>query len=232
MPPPGARASDTGVVDECCAPRTPDGYEREFDARFASNLARRYRRKGPTPTAQRILDFAASHGLEGASVLEVGGGIGEIQLELLKRGAARTTNLELSGAYETEAARLIDEARLGGRVTRMVGVDLAVSPDDVVEPADIVVLNRVVCCYPDYERLLGAAARHARHAVIFSHPPRTAFTRVALWLDNLAYRLTRRTYRGFVHPPDAMVGVLARNGIDVRYRHRGRVWCVVGAVRA
>ena len=218
-------------MDECCSAPTPDGYEQEFDARFARKLAREYRRHGLTPTARRIVDFAGSNDLHGATVLEIGGGIGDIQLELLLRGASRTTNLELSGAYEAEAMRLLDEKGLRGRAARVVGVDLALSPD-AVEPADIVVLNRVVCCYPDYDALLTAAARHARRAVVFSHPPRTWFTRALLWAGNLMYRVTRNPYRGFVHPPESMIDVLARHGFTPRYRHRDRVWSIVGAVRA
>ena len=130
-------------MDECCSARTPDVYEREFDARFARKLAREYRRHGLTPAARRIVDFAGSNDLDGATVLEIGGGIGDIQVELLLRGASRTTNLELSGAYEAEAMRLLDEKGLRGRAARVVGVDLAVSPADI-EAADIVILHRVV----------------------------------------------------------------------------------------
>jgi magnesium-protoporphyrin O-methyltransferase len=179
-------------------------YEQEFDARFARRLAKEYRRHGLTPAAQRIVDFADSTGLEGASVLEIGGGIGNIQVELLARGAARTTNLELSGAYEDEAARLLDERGLR---------------------------TRVVCCYSDYDALLTAAATHARHAVVFSHPPRTWFTRASRWASSLMYRLTRNEYRWFVHPPESMIEVLARHGFAPSYRHHDRVWSVVGAVR-
>ncbi len=211
--------------------RTPDGYEQEFDARFARRLAREYRHDGLTPSARRIVDFADSNGLAGASVLEIGGGIGDIQVELLLHGASRTTNLELSGAYEAEAARLLDEQGLRGRATRVLGVDLAVSPD-AVEPADIVILHRVVCCYPDYDALLTAAARHARRAVIFSHPPRTWFTRALLGAANLMYRLTGNPYRAFAHSPESMIEVLGQHGFEPRYRYRDRVWSVVGAVRA
>ena len=73
--------------------------------------------------AQRIVDFADSNGLDGASVLEIGGGIGDIQVELLRRGASRTTNLELSGAYEAEALRLLEERGMAERATRVLGVD-------------------------------------------------------------------------------------------------------------
>ena len=217
-------------MDECCAPGTPEGYDDLFDARFARRIARDYRKSGLTTPARNIVDVARSADLEGATVLEIGGGIGQIQLELLLQGAARTTNLELSGQYETEAAKLLDEHDLRGRVSRLVGVDLAATPD-AVGPADIVILHRVVCCYPHYEALLTAAAGHARRAVIFSHPPRNAFSRFMVWTENTRYRITGNPFRAFIHPPESMIGVLTRNGLDPRYRRPDRRWPVVGAVR-
>ncbi|MDQ2913869.1 MAG: SAM-dependent methyltransferase [Chloroflexota bacterium] len=136
----------------CCNPR---GCDQFFSPRFARRMAKRYRKRGLDKTAQRMVEFLEQRGIEGATVLEVGGGVGEIQIELLKRGAARTVNLELSSAYDAEAERLLREAGLEERAERRLH-DIAVEPD-AVEPADVVVLHRVVCCYPDYERLLGAA---------------------------------------------------------------------------
>ncbi|WP_341998334.1 SAM-dependent methyltransferase [Microbacterium sp. LWH7-1.2] len=218
-------------MDECCAPHVPEGYDREFNARFARRLAHRYRRDGLTPSAALVLDFADSIGLAGASLLEIGGGIGDIQLEALKRGASRTTNVELSTAYEPEAARLLDEAGLRDRVTRMLGVDLASTPE-AVERADIVVLHRVVCCYRDYERLLGAAAGRAKQAVVFSHPPRTLFARFSARAINAWYTLTGNPYRAYAHVPDAMIAVLTGRGLEPRYREVSGPWHIVGAVRA
>ena len=217
-------------MDECCAPRTPEGYDREFDDRFARRLARRYHRDGLTPSARLVLDFADTVGLRGASVLEIGGGIGDIQLEALKRGAVHATNVELSPAYEPEALRLLDEAGLRDRATRMLGVDLAVTPD-AVGPSDIVVLHRVVCCYPDYRRLLAAAAGHGRLAVVFSHPGSTLWTRTASRAINALYTLTGNPYRSFAHDPREMEDVLMQHGFKPRYRRRSGPWHVVGAVR-
>ena len=217
-------------MDECCGPPSPDGYAEVFDARYAGKVARRYRRRGLTSTEQRLVGFLASTGIEGASVLEVGGGVGEVQLELLARGAARTTNLELSAAYEEDAKRLIDAAGVADRVRRILGVDLASSPDSV-DSADVVVLHRVVCCYPAYERLLGAAADRSLRTIVFTHPPRTIWTRAAVGVGNLMVGFSGRSYRGFVHSPEAMADVVRRHGFELRYRHRGLSWCVVGAVR-
>ena len=176
-----------------------------------------------------MVEFLERRGIEGASVLEVGGGVGEIQIELLKRGAARAVNLELSPAYDAEASLLLQEADLQDRAERRLH-DIAVDPQDV-EPADVVVLHRVVCCYPDYERLLGAVAAHARRLVVFSYPPRNVMSRAWVAVANLVFRLLRREYRTFVHPPAAMLAVLEERGLRDAFASHSFVWQVAGLER-
>ena len=168
-----------------------------------------------------MVDFLRQCGIEGATVLEIGGGIGEIELELLKAGAARAQNLELSRAYEQQARELAEEAGLAERVAWRIH-DIAADPESV-EPADIVVLHRVVCCYPDYERLLGAAADRTRRALVVSHPPRNALSRAVYGGFNLVMWLMRSSFRGFAHDSAAMRDVLERHGLRRTYEHRGRL---------
>jgi len=201
-----------------------------FGDRFARRVARRYRRHGLDPTRQRLIEFLVDRGIEGASVLEIGGGVGEIQVELLRRGAAEVTNLEISANYEAEAARLLEQSGLRDRVSRRF-VDIATSPSEV-EQADVVVLHRVVCCYPDYQRLLTAAGSHARRLLVFSHPPRNPVSRALMGGENLLRRLRRNDFRTFVHPPAAMLATLQAQGLTVADRHRGLAWRVVGLERA
>ena len=200
-----------------------------FGDRFARHVAKRYRKKGLGRTEQRIIDVLVSRGIVGASVLEIGGGVGELQLELLRAGAARATNLELVDAYDEYALGLAADAGLGDRIERRI-VDIAVDPQGV-EPADVVVLHRVVCCYPDVERLLSAAADHTQDVIVLSHPPRNAVTIAALGVQNAVFRLMGRTYRSFVHRPELMVEVLERHGLRVVHTHRGLAWHVVALSR-
>jgi magnesium-protoporphyrin O-methyltransferase len=213
-------------VTSCCNPR---GCDQFFGPRFARRVAKRYRKRGLDKTAQRIVEFLQARGIEGATVLEIGGGIGEIQIELLKRGAARTVNLELSPAYEEEAAILLRELGLEERAERRIS-DIATGADSI-EPADMVVLHRVVCCYPDYERLLHASAAHARHLVIFSYPPRNPISRLAVAAQNLISRLLRKEFRTFTHPPAAMLSVLEHRGLRPTFAHHALVWQVAGLER-
>jgi 2-polyprenyl-3-methyl-5-hydroxy-6-metoxy-1,4-benzoquinol methylase len=214
-------------VGGCC---DRGGYEEIFGPRFARRQAQRYRKRGLDGAAQRMVDFLTTNGIAGATVLEIGGGVGEIQLELLRRGAARATNLELVETYDAPAAELAAESGMTGRLTRR-RLDIVATPEEV-EPADVVVLHRVVCCYPDYSRLLGAAADHARRLLVFSHPPRNPISRAVVATQNSICRMAGRSFRAYTHPPAAMAQVLSRHGLQVNYRHRASVWQVVGAERA
>ena len=205
------------------------GCDRLFNEKFARRMAKRYRKRGLDKTARRMVAFLEQRGLEGVTVLEVGGGVGEIQIELLERGAARTLNLELSPGYDEEAARLLRERGLQERAERRLQ-DIAVEPESV-EPADVVVLHRVVCCYPDYERLLGAVAGRARQAVVFSYPPRNVLSRAWVAGANLVLRVMRREYRTFAHPPRAMLEVLERRGLHKTFAGRSLVWRIAGLER-
>ena len=211
------------LMGGCCE---PEGYAATFGVAFSRRLARRYRRRGLDRTATRIVDVVAEHGVAGASVLEVGGGVGAIQLELLRRGAARTTNLELVEAYEADAAALAREAGVADRVTRR-RIDLAQSPG-AVEPHDVVVLHRVVCCYPDHHALLTAAAAHAGRLLVFSHPPRNLLSRAAAAGENLLFRLRGSPFRTYTHPPDAMMAAARSSGLELAYHRRGLAWHIVG----
>jgi magnesium-protoporphyrin O-methyltransferase len=213
-------------VSGCCDPR---GCDKFFGRRFAKRTAKRYRKRGLDKTARHMVAFLEQHGVEDAAVLEIGGGVGEIQIELLKRGAARTTNLELSPGYDDEANALLREAGLEQRSDRLIH-DIAAGRDGI-EPADVVVLNRVVCCYPDYERLLAAAAAHSRRLLVFSYPRRNPVTRLFVVGQNVVFAVMRREFRTFAHPPSAMLAVLERDGMRRTFEQRGAVWQIAGLER-
>jgi cyclopropane fatty-acyl-phospholipid synthase-like methyltransferase len=98
----------------CC----PSGdYPRFFNQRFARRLANRYTKHGLDKTARTMVQFLQALDLQGASVLEIGGGVGEIEIELLQAGAARAQNLELSPAYQNQARELAGQAGLQGGST-------------------------------------------------------------------------------------------------------------------
>jgi predicted TPR repeat methyltransferase len=211
-------------VTGCCA---KSGYARLFDERQARKDAKHYRRSGLDPAASWIVEVARGQGIDGAVVLEPGGGIGAIQIELLKSGARRSTVVELSERYDEEAIRLARDAGLEARIHRRLG-DFS-STD--VEPADVVVMHRVVCCYPDYEQLLGAASDRARRLLVFTYPPPHLGFRAFVAMANLWMRLRRNPFRIFAHPAAALRDAVQRRGFELVAERRRGLWKGMAFVR-
>ena len=214
-------------MSDCC---TPKGYRWIFSERSARSEARRYRRKGLDATSRRIVDFVKAQGVDGRTVLEVGGGIGAIQIELLKAGAARAMSVELTPTYEDEAAALLREAGLTDRVERRI-MDFATAGAQV-EGADIVILNRVICCYPDMPRLAGAASDHARELLVMSFPKGSWWMRVSMLLGNAMLRAMRREFQIFLHPPKRILATSEQHGLRTVLDDTGVFWTVAGLRRA
>ena len=214
-------------MTDCCSPK---GYRWAFNERAARSEAKRYRRKGLDTTSRRIVELIKSQGVEGRTVLEVGGGIGAIQIELLKAGATRATSVELTPTYEKVAGDLLQEAGLADRVERMV-MDFAAAGEQVAS-ADIVILNRVICCYHDMPRLAGGAADHARQVLVLSYPKRTWWTVIGLGLANLVLRATRREFHIFLHPPRQIIATSEQHGLRPMLNQTGVLWILSALRRA
>jgi 2-polyprenyl-3-methyl-5-hydroxy-6-metoxy-1,4-benzoquinol methylase len=213
-------------MSDCC---TPKGYRWIFSERMAQADARRYRRKGLDATSRRIVEFVKKQGVEGRSVLEVGGGIGAIQLELLKAGAAHAVSVELTSTYEDVAHQLVEEAGLSERVERKV-MDFAQAAAEV-DAADLVIMNRVICCYPDMPRLAGAASDHARRLLVISYPKRAWWTIAGLAIANVILWATRREFHIFLHRPAQILATTERHGLKRVLDDPGLLWTVAALSR-
>ena len=169
-----------------------------------------------------VAAWAEEAGLEGETVLEVGGGIGQIQADLIRRGAAEGTVVEVVGGYERPAAELARAVGIADR-TAFVLADL-LEDGATVEPADVVLLRRVVCCTPDGPALLGAAAAKARRTLLASYPRDRLLTRAFSRLENLGFRLVGKRFRSYVHPPAQLEEAAAGRGLTRSRVSRGFVW--------
>ena len=188
-----------------------------FSAKQARLDARRYRERGLGGTSRRLVELAGD--VSGETVLEVGGGVGTIELDLLAAGADRATNVELSGEYEEAAATLLAERGLTERVDRRV----ADFVDEPVEPHDVVVMHRVVCCYPDVDRLVGLAAASTRRRLLLTYPRERPWTRAGIAAINFFMRLSGSDFRAFVHPFAQMTIAARREGLALERREQQSV---------
>lgn len=207
-------------MSDCCTP----AYGKVFGERGAQRAANRYRRKGLDKDARWIVDALRARGLEEADVLELGGGVGALHLELLRHGAARAVNVELSPEWEQEASILLREHDLERRVERRVGD--AVEQAGALEPADIVVMHRVVCCYPDPDRLMDVAAGRARRLLAISFPRDRPLPRLVVAISNLWLRVRRISFRSYVHAEAAIEASAIRHNLRPLLDRRGTIWRV------
>ena len=200
-----------------CCPNT-------FSSREAEGDLKRYRKKGPDKTTRALIDALVARGVGGATLLDIGGGIGAIQLELLAAGAAKAESVDASEAY-VEVARA--EAGRRGYADRMkahVGDFVALAPD--IATADVVTLDRVVCCYPDLGALLGVASGHARRIIGLVYPRDSWWNRVAARVINVFGWLKRDPTRWYLHRPGEVDALLRAAGFRRREISRELIWQV------
>jgi len=203
----------------CCG---SDAYAKLFDEKNARSDARNYLKKGLDPTGQRMVDEIVNRGAAGASGLEVGGGIGALEIELVRAGAARATNVELVGTYEQAARDLLETLGLAARVDRRV---LDFARDGAQVPgADIVLLHRVICCYPDMESLVRVSADHAARVLALSFPADRWWWRVGQLLSRAWFRLRGCAFRLYLHDPHRILAIAESAGLHPVLQRRGWVW--------
>jgi hypothetical protein len=214
-------------MTRCCARH---GQEELFGDGTARRDAERYRRNGADRMARSLARRASARGVAGATVLEIGGGIGAVLLELLRRGASRGEIVELVPSWEPFVHELAAEQGVADRIAFRTA-DLVAEPGEG-SPADLVVLNKVVCCTPDGVELAGIAASLARRTLVLSHPREVWWTRVALGAVNLGFRLLRRRFRVYVHSTRALEAAVEAHGLERASTANGPLFRIAAFERA
>ena len=198
---------------------------RYYDEKRAASQLQSYRDKGPIPSTRALIDALRADGVEGATLLDIGGGIGAIQHELLEAGVTHATSVDASSSYLNAARDEGQRRGHGDRVTYMHG-DFAELADSV-PPAEIVTLDRVINVYPDWERLLELAAARAQRLLGIVYPRDTRMTRLVVFGMNLVLRLNKDPVRAAIRAGDVIERIARENGL-VAYvgRDVGPAWHV------
>lgn len=212
----------------CCPP--PVDYDPIFNDRAARDELRSYRRDGARDTTRQLIDALIAQDVAGASVIDVGAGVGVVGFELLDAGAHSLTDVDASHAY-LDAARSEAERRgLGDRATFHFGDFVGLAP--ALERADVVALDRVVCCYGDARALTAAVTGRSRRLIGLVYPIDRWWIRLGIRAVNLALWVGRQSYRGYVHPVRMVDEAIRSDGFDRVFLRRGWIWQVVVYRRA
>lgn len=195
-----------------------------FKGRAVRSDLKRYRTKGPRRTTRLLLHGLQERGVRGATLLDIGGGVGVIPHELLASGAAAAVEVDASPEY-VEAAR--EEAARRGtsdRIRLLTGDFVDLAPD--IGPADIVTLDRSVCCYPHMRLLVGASAARARRLVGLVLPREHVAVRLGTAVLNLGLRLRGSDFRVYVHASRDVDDELRQRGFTRAWESRTWLWRV------
>jgi SAM-dependent methyltransferase len=206
----------------CSCGAFSDTADRQFTRQKAVAEMTRYRQKGPGPTTRLLRDGLARAGALQGTLLDIGGGIGALSFELLDRGVARAIVIDASAAYIAAAS---EEAVRRGRstATNFLHADF-IGVADQLPAADVVTLDRVICCYPLYEPLLEQAVRHAERGLAYSYPRNRWYVRIGVWLENAARQWRANPFRTFVHPPSEMQRIIETAGFQLANRRCTLTW--------
>lgn len=205
----------------CCCP----AIEAEFDARTMTKKLEQYRQRGPAQTTQLLVDALVAAGVEGRTLLDIGGGVGAIQHALLRAGAQHATSVEVAAAALDVARAEAQRQGHADRLSAQHGDFVALA--DAIPPADIVTLDRVICCYPAMEALVSQSAARARALYGLVYPRDTWWMKLGLALINGLCWARRSPFRVFAHPTATVDALVQRNGLTRRFYHATFVWQVV-----
>jgi magnesium-protoporphyrin O-methyltransferase len=214
--------------DTCCPPEPPDRPARAPEGAIGDYFNKRYRDWEPiAPEATDLLfGWLRQEGLAGSSVMDIGCGTGELLVRALEAGAARGTGADLSTEAIAMASTLAHERGLDDRLDLWVG-DAAV---ESLDPHDVVVLDKVICCYPDVDALIGRSTAAARHLYAFAVPESRGFWGLVArsrWLVfGLMERIKGERHPRFIHERSEVEAKVAAAGFKPLHTGRQFVWFV------
>ena len=203
-------------ASHCC------GAEKVFDEKGVKKALKKYSKKGPDNFSQQLIDALKRQNISQLSLLDIGGGIGILQHELLKEHLSHTTDVDSSEAYIAGAKALMVENGTQDRMNFIHG-DFN-EHIDKIEQHDIVTLSRVVCCYPDVDRLINNSIGKTNKYYGLVYPADNILIKMGIGLMNLSLYLRRNPFRTFVHSVDKMNGLISSHGFERVYLGNALMW--------
>lgn len=205
--------------------RQCQGIESMFNERLVSGEVSDYHRKGAHKTTRILIEALKAQGIQGLSLLDIGGGVGAIQHALLVAGVQNATDVDASQAYLNAAKQEAQARGLGDRVNFQHGnfVDIA----EKIPVADIVTLDRVICCYPDMQKLVSLSAARARKLYALVYPRDVWWIKTGLKVVNFFCRSRKNFFQIFAHPTREVEAIANSAGLKPRFYRRTLFWQVV-----
>jgi magnesium-protoporphyrin O-methyltransferase len=214
---------DTNTVDKEIAD--------EFDS-LACDFCDSYKESGLTKSSKILLGYLDKEGLAGKTILDLGCGTGSFSIEALKAGAAHCVGVDLSPQMIRNANELAAKSGFSEKARFAVG-DAAALQHPV---SDAVVLDKVICCYPDVDALLKSASESSSKMLGFVVPRDEGIVkgplRLGVGLFNLVEKLRKRKAPMYLHSLKKINGLLEGSGFVQKRKTGSGFWLVFLCARA
>lgn len=203
----------------CCAHSRSAG-------RLFSWVARRYRKrfskKGFERCQKQLMIGLARAGFSGATVLDIGCGVGHLHQSLLERGADSAVGIDLAPKMLAEARAWAADRGLSGRTQYVDGNFMELA--DAVVPADVTLLDKVVCCYPDADGLVHKSLARTRRVYGLIYPRQRWLTRFGAAAGGFFLWLIRSDFRPYIHDPGQIETWIIAEGFQKCFEDKTAIW--------
>ena len=204
----------------CCCPHSNSA--NRFFSFFASRYRRRFEKKGFEPSQKQLLEGLQQAGYRDAKVLEIGSGVGHLHQTLLEQGAASAVGIDLASRMVDEAQHWAEERKLAGRTDYLEGDFMEIH--ESLSGADVTVLDKVVCCYPDADGLVHASLKKTNRVYALTYPRNRWYIRAMMGISAFMLKLVRSDFRPYVHDPEVIEKWITETGFSKAYQNNNMVW--------
>jgi 2-polyprenyl-3-methyl-5-hydroxy-6-metoxy-1,4-benzoquinol methylase len=202
------------------------GIETSFDRKYVDKKLKEFRKKGPKDTTRQLIDVLRAEGVQGSSLLDIGGGVGDIQHAMLQAGVSQVINCDAASAYQKACQQEAERLGHAGCIRYLHGNFVELAKE--IPAADMVTLDRVICCYDDMPGLVDLSAKKAKKLYGIVYPRDTWWIRAAIRVENFYARwVERNPMRVFVHSPQAVEVIIHSHGLERTFRREMGPWQVV-----
>jgi SAM-dependent methyltransferase len=196
-----------------------------FDTKRVSTELTDYYMHGMAKTTRLLVEAVRAQGVDGMTLLDIGGGLGAIAHALLQAGARMAIHVDASAAYLAAAQAEAERQGLEVRMSFQHGDFVTLAP--TLPATDIVTLDRVICCYDDMPSLVRLSATKAEKLYGVVYPRDTWWLRLYTWMRGLVGRITRTSMRFYVYPTAAVDATIRAQGLEPRVLQTSGPWQVV-----
>jgi len=183
-----------------------------FDTKNAEKELKKYLKKGAAGTTIKLIKSLEQVDFSDKTLLDIGGGIGMLQWNFLQNGGSLITDIDASKGYLAIAKKYAEENDWSNKTTFIEG-DFNDHASDLTS-FNIVTLDRVVCCYPDYKKILTNAAAKSTEYLALSYPISNWFSIAFNKMGRLYFLLKKSAFKTYIHPSKQIKSLLYSNGFE------------------